>query len=543
MTDFINSAFLRDSSLTKEQSWWKGAIIYQIYPRSFQDSNSDGIGDLAGITQRLPYLNSIHVDALWLSPFFKSPMDDFGYDVSNYCAVDPIFGTLDDFDAMVSAARTHALKIIIDLVFSHTSIKHEWFEKSRSRIDGYEDFYVWADPLIDGSPPNNWLAHFGGAAWSWDSKRGQYYLHNFLPSMPDLNLHNQKVQDALLDVMRFWLDRGVSGFRLDVVDYYAHDPALTNNPPLATGRQPKRIEPYMMQEHRYNRNHENIMPFIKRMRHLCDTYTNSDIMMVAEISEAGGVEASVYYTNSEDKLHTSYNFELLSDEFSPSHVKETITKYSEAAPNGWPSWSFSNHDAVRVATRWALKKHQDKPDARFIKMINALLLCLRGTIYIYQGQELGFEQVDVAFEDMKDPYGIFQYPENKGRDGCRTPMIWDSEEPYGGFSDVKPWLPIGKENLHLSVASQEPKDQSIINDFRQLTALRKESDLMNLGDISFIHNCSDLLAFVRTYGTHKKICIFNFSENDFLMPSSIINYIGKASPDKISGYGYYLIDL
>lgn len=542
MTDNSNSVFSPDHSL-QEEPWWKGAIIYQIYPRSFQDSNSDGIGDLNGITKRLPYLKSLNIDALWLSPFFTSPMADFGYDVADYCAVDRIFGTLDDFDNMVVSAKNNDLKIIIDLVFSHTSIAHEWFEKSRARVVGYEDFYVWADPQNDGSPPNNWLAHFGGTAWSWDSKRGQYYLHNFLHSMPDLNLHNEKVQEALLDVMRFWLDRGVAGFRLDVVDYYAHDPSLKNNPPLPKDKRPKRIEPYMMQEHRYNRNHENIIPFIKKMRQLCDNHNDSDIMMVAEISEAGGVEASIYYTDTSEKLHTSYNFDLLSDDFSPQHIQQVITKYSEAAPDGWPSWSFSNHDAVRVATRWALQKHQEKPDPLFIKMINALLLSLKGTVYIYQGQELGFEQVDVAFEDMKDPYGIFQYPENKGRDGCRTPMIWADKRAYGGFSDVKPWLPIGLENIPLAVSKQDEIERSILNHFKGLSDERQKSPALRLGDIDFIHACDDILAFVRKYNDKEIMCIFNFSEKDVLLPQEIINYLEQNPPAKISRHGYYHIDI
>lgn len=515
-----NTFSLSDSQplLTAEHPWWKGALIYQIYPRSFQDSNGDGIGDIRGIINRLDYLHDLGVDGLWISPFYPSPMDDFGYDVSEFCAVDPMFGTVADVEELVREAEKRNIAILMDLVFSHTSNQHSWFQESRrNKTNAKADYYVWADPQPDGTPPTNWLAHFGGPAWDWDSKRGQYYLHNFLKSMPDLNVHHPDVQNELLDVMRFWLDKGVRGFRLDVVDYYFHDPSFQNNPPLPKGKTPKRFEPYLMQEHLYNRNHPAVYPFLERMRGLCDEY--GDVMMVAEISEAGGVEHSAAYTAGGKRMHTSYNFDFLSQYFSPQHFKDTIETFKRLSPDGWPSWSFSNHDAPRVASRWG----GDAPSDDFKKMINALLLSLEGTLYIYQGQELGLEQDEIAFEDMKDPYGIFQYPENKGRDGCRTPFVWESTKDNAGFTDTKPWLPMGAENKARAADTQQNDEESVLSHVKDFIALRQNDNVLKWGACDFVHVDEALLVFDRSFESVTYRCVFNFSSQQQVVGEHLHN--------------------
>lgn len=495
--------------MQKHQEWWRGNVIYHVYPRSFQDSNNDGIGDLAGLSQRLDYIKSLGVSGLWISPFFKSPMHDFGYDVADYKLVDPIFGTNEDFRKLVDRAHSMGLKIIIDLVLSHTSTDHPWFIESRSSQDNpKKDWFIWSDPKQDGTPPNNWLSHFGGSSWEWDAHRGQYYMHNWLKTQADLNLHNKEVQGELLDIVKFWLDFGVDGFRLDVVDYFFHDPKLRDNPPQETSKV-KRLEPYFMQQHIYDRDRPEAMPFLQKLRQLTDQYP--DIMMVAEISEAGGIEASARYTKGRDLLHTSYSFALLSEPFSPNHVRESVESYLTQAPEGWPSWSFSNHDAVRVATRWG----GDHPDGRLIRMINDLLLCLPGTLYVYQGQELGFENTDVPFEKMRDPYSISQYPRGKGRDGCRTPMVWEEKAEGAGFTDnAEPWLPIDTKHRKRAVLVQEQDKMSILNHFRTALKRRNDNNALCLGGIVFLQSDAQILAFDRIATEQSYRCIFNFSATE-----------------------------
>ena len=405
--------------LAKDQDWWRGAVIYQIYPRSFQDDTGDGIGDLRGITRRLPYIASLGVDAIWISPFFTSPMKDFGYDVSDYCDVDPMFGTLADFDALVHAAHVHGLKVMIDLVLSHSSDQHPWFGESRAdRYNDKANWYVWADAKPDGTPPNNWLSIFGGSAWSWDARRCQYYLHNFLVSQPDLNFHEPKVQDALLDVARFWLERGVDGFRLDTINFYTHDAQLRDNPPLPVEARNASIapavNPYNHQEHLYDKNRPETLEFLRKLRALMDPYGAA---AVGEVGDAQrGLEIMGEYTAGDDLVQMCYAFELLSGEQpDAAHVAEVMDHVARVASDGWACWAYSNHDVVRHATRWNLTE-----DAQ--RLFATLLMCLRGSACIYQGEELGLTEASVAFDDLQDPYGIEFWPEFKGRDGCRTPM-------------------------------------------------------------------------------------------------------------------------
>ena len=320
--------------------WWRGAVIYQIYPRSFSDSDGDGIGDLAGITAHLDHVAALGVDGIWLSPFFKSPMRDFGYDISDYRAVDPVFGTLDDFDALLARAHALGLKLIIDQVYSHTSDDHDWFRASRGcRTGPHADWYVWADAKADGSPPSNWQSVFGGPAWTWDARRGQYYLHNFLSSQPDLNVHNPDVQEALLGVARFWLDRGVDGFRLDAINFAMHDPALTDNPPLPAGIG-KRTRPFDFQQHLHNQSHPDIVQFVERLRGVIDSY-GGDRFTVAEVGGAHAEREMKLLTSGDKRLHSAYGFNFLyADTLTAALVRETIAGWPGAAGEGWPSWAF-----------------------------------------------------------------------------------------------------------------------------------------------------------------------------------------------------------
>ncbi len=335
--------------MASQSEWWRGAVIYQVYPRSFQDTNGDGIGDLKGVTQRLPHIASLGVDAIWLSPFFTSPQADMGYDVSDYCDVDPMFGTLADFDAMMAEAHRLGLKVIIDQVISHTADKHPWFVESRtSRNNDKADWYVWADPKKDGTAPNNWLSIFGGPAWEWDGVRKQYYMHNFLTSQPDLNFHNPKVQDALLETVRFWLERGVDGFRLDTVNFYFHDEELRDNPALtpdpdATGLDAPDVNPYGMQNHLYDKTQPENIGFLQRFRSLLDEY--GDRTSVGEVGDgARSLKTVAAYTSGGDKLHMCYTFDLLGPDFTASHIRKCVTAFQAAVTDGWVCWAFSNHD-------------------------------------------------------------------------------------------------------------------------------------------------------------------------------------------------------
>lgn len=371
------------SAATTKTPWWRGAVIYQIYPRSFQDSNGDGIGDLNGVTRRLEHIASLGVDAIWLSPFFASPMKDFGYDVSDYRAVDPIFGTMADFDHLLERAHALGLKVVIDQVYAHTSDQHAWFQESRSgRKNSKSDWYVWADPKPDGTPPNNWLSVFYGPCWTWDGRRGQYYLHNFLPSQPNLNVHNPKVQRALFDTARFWLERGVDGFRLDAINFAMHDPSLANNPAVKKlAVQPQR--PFDFQHHLHNQSQPQLIPFIEALTKVVRSF-GSDRFTVAEVGGEQAAKEMRLFTAGSARFCTSYGFDFLSaGKLTPALVLDTVASWKEG--EGWPSWAFSNHDAPRVVSRWGSSRGQDG----WAKLFLALLMGLRGNVFLYQGEELG----------------------------------------------------------------------------------------------------------------------------------------------------------
>jgi len=481
--------------------WWRGAVLYQIYPRSFMDSDGDGVGDLKGIAAKLDYVKSLGVDGVWLSPFFKSPMRDFGYDVADYRSVDPMFGSLEDFDALLNAAHDRKLKVIIDQVWSHTSSDHAWFEQSRQdRVNEKADWYVWADPKPDGSPPNNWQAWFGGPAWSWSAARRQYYLHNFLPTQPDLNFRNPDVEAAILDVAKFWLDRGVDGFRLDVVNYYVHDAQLRDNPPSGN---PEPALPRNMQLHQYNSNQPEAMEFVGKLRAVMDGYGGR--ITVGELAP-GSHDLMVEYTKGRNRLHTAYAFDFLSQWPGAARMALILSQWGEGPEDGWPAWAFSNHDVIRVATRWgdALGIAREQAAPMFI----ALLLSLRGTIFLYQGEELGLPEADVPFARLRDPWGIAGWPATKGRDGCRTPMPWTSGE-HAGFSTREPWLPVDPRHLALSVESQELKE-SVLRATRALVYLRKTNPALSSGSFRIVKTADQQITFERALSGERIRCVFNF---------------------------------
>ena len=487
-------------------TWWRGACIYQVYPRSFYDSNDDGIGDLQGIIEKLEYIADLGVDGLWISPFFTSPMVDFGYDVANYIEVDPIFGTLDDFKALVDKAHALDLKVIIDQVYSHSSNKHKWFEQSRlNNVNEKADWYVWADPKPDGMPPNNWQSIFGGSSWSWDNQRKQYYLHNFLPEQPDLNLHNLDVQEALLSIATFWLDLGVDGFRLDAINYGMHQLALTDNP-VNKIEDPAMYRPYHMQHHIYNLSQPKLTEFLIKLKSIFEAF--GTIFTVAEVGGVNPVPTMKEYTKGEDRLSSAYSFEFLSaNRINKQQIIDSLANWSNDHDNGWPSWAFSNHDAARVVSRWPI--NVDVPTRA--KLYLSVLLALRGNIFIYQGEELGLVQSDVPFEKLQDPEAITNWPDNLGRDGSRTPMPWNDTLSNLGFSNSEPWLPVEKTHTSQSINIQIKDPDSPLNFSKILLKLRKSSLALRVGDIHVIEVHTDLLVFLRKHEGEIMLCIFNLT--------------------------------
>lgn len=490
-----------------DHPWWHGAAIYQIYPRSFADSNGDGIGDLPGITAHLDYVASLGVDAIWLSPFFKSPMWDFGYDVADYRDVDPIFGTLADFDALVERAHALGLKVVIDQVWAHTSHEHAWFQESRSSRDNPKaDWYVWHDPKPDGSPPTNWQSVFGGPAWTWDGRRCQYYMHNFLKEQPQIHGHNAEVQDELLAITRFWLDRGVDGFRIDAINFVMHDPLLRDNPPASDDGTP-RTRPFDYQQRLYNQSHADVPAFLERVRAVFDEYDGR--FTVAEVGGEEGVRDMKLYTSGSKRLHSAYGFDFLyAPALTADIVRAAIAQWPAEEGLGWPSWAFENHDAPRAISRWAPAQHAD----RFLRTKVLLLACLRGNIFLYYGEELGLPQVDIPFEDLKDPEAIANWPRTLSRDGARTPMPWSDEGPYLGFGTAKPWLPVGEAHRALSVSRQADDPASLLAWTKRVLAFRAVHPALRHGDLLLAPPAGDLLVFDRLEDGERLRCAFNLGD-------------------------------
>ena len=492
-----------------QHDWWRSAVIYQIYPRSFQDSNGDGVGDLPGIVARMDYIAALGVDAIWVSPFFTSPMADFGYDIADFRDVDPLFGTLADFDALLAAAHARGIRVMIDQVLSHTSIEHPWFAESRrSRDNPKADWYVWADARPDGTPPNNWLSIFGGVAWTWDPRRRQYYLHNFLSSQPQLNFHNAEVRAAQLDNLRFWLQRGVDGFRLDSINFPYHDAQLRDNPAkpeeLRIGRGFSPDNPYAFQYHTYNNTRPENVLLLEDVRRLFDLYPGS--VTLGEISSDDSLATIAEYV-SPTRLHMAYSFELLTDDFSAAHIRGTVETLQARMPDGWPCWAVSNHDVRRAVTRWG----GDDASPAFAKQMVALVASLRGSVCLYQGEELGLPEADVPFEALQDPYGKAFWPNFKGRDGCRTPMPWDDSRDVGFGSDT-PWLPVPDAHRIRNVSKQEADPDSPLQAARAFLHWRRQQPALLHGGIRFLDAPEPVLAFVRTHAEQSLLVVFNLSD-------------------------------
>ncbi|MBX3594583.1 alpha-glucosidase [Sphingomonas sp.] len=524
-----------------QHDWWRGAVIYQIYPRSFADSNGDGIGDLPGITAHLDHVAALGADAIWLSPFFTSPMRDFGYDISDYCDVDPIFGTLADFDALIARAHALGLRVIIDQVYSHTSDQHPWFRESRSdRTNPRADWYVWADAKADGSPPSNWQSVFGGPAWTWDARRGQYYLHNFLTEQPDLNLHNPQVQDAALAAAKFWLDRGVDGFRVDAINFAMHDPLLRDNPPATDGG--PRTRPFDFQQHLYNQSHPDIVRFLERHRALTDGYGGR-----FTVAEVGGPtpEAEMHaFTRGDTRLNSAYGFDFLyADRLTPALVRKAVETWPDTPGTGWPSWAFENHDAPRAISRWIDPQHRDA----FAAMKMLLLMSLRGNAILYQGEELGLTQVEIPFERLQDPEAIANWPLTLSRDGVRTPMPWQADAPALGFSTGDPWLPLGADHAALAIDRQAGDPGSLLNLTRDLVALRAANPALRAGAMHVEHATDALLVFTRSGDGQSLLCAFNLGAGPLdwrpAQPDRyrVLRAVGGADQDGLPAYSGLLL--
>jgi alpha-glucosidase len=493
---------------TQDAPWWRGAVIYQIYPRSFRDTNGDGIGDLAGIVEGLDYIASLGVDGIWISPFFTSPMKDFGYDVADYCGIDPSFGTFADFDAIIAKAHRLGLKVIIDQVYSHTSDEHAWFAESRSaRTNPKADWYVWADPKPDGSPPSNWQSVFGGSAWQWDGPRKQYYLHNFLVSQPDLNVHNPAVQDALLEVTRFWLARGVDGFRLDALNFTMHDPALRDNPPSGLPLE-QVTRPFDMQVKRFNQSHTDIPRFLERIRGVIDEFPAR--FTVAEVGGPEPLGEMKAFTHGGKRLDSAYNFDFLyAPHLTADLVRGSLLQWDGSAGEGWPSWAFSNHDAPRAITRWAGAHDR----SRVARLNLLLLLSLRGNPIIYQGEELGLPQGHVAFEDLQDPEAIANWPHTLGRDGARTPLPWAQAAPQAGFSSAnRTWLKLDAAHVDHAIDRQLPDPASLVSYTRRLLTARRGARALIEGASEVLGTPPQIVAFIREAAGERVLCAFNLGD-------------------------------
>jgi alpha-glucosidase len=483
--------------------WWQTGVVYQIYPRSFMDSNGDGVGDLQGVIDRLPYLESLGIDALWLSPIYPSPMADFGYDVSNYTDIHPLFGSIDDFDRLLEKAHRRGLKVMLDLVPNHTSNEHPWFLESRaSRDNPKRDWFIWLDPGPDGGPPNNWLSHFGGPAWTLDEATGQYYLHSFLREQPDLNYRNPDVLEAMLDAMRFWLDKGVDGFRVDVIWLMAKDADFRDEPPNPDYRPGQRS--YASLLHVHTQDIPEVHDIIRAMRQVLDQY--DERMMVGEIYLPYD-RLMTYYGPDLDEVHLPFNFQLILSQWSGSIVRALVEEYERGLPpGGWPNWVLGNHDKSRIATRIG------RAQARVATM---LLLTLRGTPTCYYGDEIGMVDVDVPPHKMQDPAGLNE-PDVPGasRDPQRTPMQWDGG-PNAGFCppDVEPWLPLAPDYREYNVVAADHDPHSMLTLFRRLTALRRMTPAFTLGSYRGIDvGQGDVFAYERAQDGDRYLVLLNFSD-------------------------------
>src|SRR3984885_1929790 len=469
---------------TSVESWWRNGVFYQVYPRSFQDSNGDGVGDLTGIVDRLPYLQALGVDAIWLSPIFPSPMADFGYDIADYIGIDPLFGTMQDFDVLTEAVHASGLKIILDLVPNHTSERHPWFMESRSSRDNPKrDWYIWHEPGADGGPPNNWLSEFGGSAWQYDTATRQYYYHAFLAQQPDLNWRNPAVRQAIHDVMRFWLRKGVDGFRVDVIWDLIKDADFCDNPPNPAFREGPPPHERILPVH--STDQPEVHDVIAEMRRVTEEFDSR--VLIGEIY-LPPERLVAYYGNDLGGAQLPFNFALLSAPWNARAIEKIIHDYEAVLPPGaWPNWVLGNHDRPRVASRVG------HDQARVAAM---LLLTLRGTPTLYYGDEIGMRQVAIALDQVRDPFEKNVPDIGVGRDGCRTPMQWDATR-YAGFSTSASWLPVADDSVRENVVNLAADARSILSFYKALIGLRRRLPLLQSGDYVPVGAEGDLLLYRR----------------------------------------------
>jgi len=482
--------------------WWHDAVIYQVYPRSFQDSDADGVGDLPGIARRLDYLTWLGVDAIWLSPIYPSPLVDFGYDVADYTAVDPVYGTLGDLDRLIAETHARGLRLILDLVPSHTSDQHPWFQASRSsRDDPKRDWYLWRDPAPDGGPPNNWLSHFGGSAWELDPRSGQYYLHSFVPEQPDLNWRNPEVLDAMAGVMRFWLDRGIDGFRVDVIHNLLKDEAFRDDPPNPDFVAGPGVNPYHALLHRHSTDQPGVHGLLRWFRRVIDAYPGR--VLIGEVEYGSSEERLARFYGQGEELHLPLNFSLMTLPWRSPVIAEHLARYDAALPAGaCPTFVIGNHDRARVATRIG------PAQARVAAM---LLLTSRNAPFVYYGDELGMRNVDLAPEHQRDPWGL-RVP-GHGRDPVRTPMRWDASD-HAGFTTGEPWLPVGDDAGTENVARLREDERSILTLYRRLLALRRGDAAFTRGRQRVLPAAGDVVGYLRGDGKRRVWVALNLGSRE-----------------------------
>jgi len=488
--------------MAKDFLWWRDGVVYQIYPRSFKDTTGSGIGDLNGIREKLGYLSDLGIDAIWLSPINPSPDVDFGYDVSDYRDVDPKFGTMQDFDDLVQEAGKLGIRIILDLVLNHSSDQHPWFlESKKSRDNPFRDYYIWHDPASKGGPPNNWRAVFGGRGWEWDETTGQYYYHMFYKEQPDVNWRNPKVRAEMLDVFRFWLDRGVKGFRLDVFNVYFKDDRFRSNPTKLLGRRP-----FDKQIHKYDFNRPELMGVLRDIRETLDRY--DEAYAIGETFLCSPKESAAYC--GDGLLPACFNFEILEARRDPRVLQRKMIEWEDAlGTDKWPVHVLNNHDNRRYATRFG----RGEDDAR-MKMAAAMLLTLRGTPFLYYGEEIGMRDIRVRRKDILDPIGKRYWPVFKGRDGCRAPMQWKNAR-NAGFSGNDPWLPVHPNYPSRNVQALAGDPESLLNTYKKMLALRKKYQPLIGGDLTFLESGnSNVMAYLRAWEDERMIVALNFSGSE-----------------------------
>jgi alpha-glucosidase len=488
--------------------WWRGAVVYQVYVRSFCDSNGDGQGDLPGVLSKLDYIAGLGVDAIWLSPIHPSPNRDWGYDVADYDGVHPDYGSLADFDHLLQEAHARGLKVLLDEVLCHTSDEHPWFVDSQGFANGKADWYVWADPHKDGTVPNNWLSAFAGPAWAYKPARRQYYHHKFLRQQPKLNWRDGDARAAALKVLDLWLARGADGFRLDVANAYLHDAGLRDNPPVPEDARTAYNWSHApnLQEHWFDSNLEENVTALDAIRRTVDAHKNRFVF--GEFSEEA--ERSGCYLGPDQGLHSGYSFPmLLLRRLKPQFFRDHFAMLARHTAH-WPCVSFSNHDVTRTVTRFG----GSETTPALARMMLALLFSLKGTALLYQGEELGLPEADLCRDQLRDPVGDLYYPESKGRDGCRTPMPWNGTAANFGFTGGTPWLPVSPSHRGLAVTAQDGQVDSTLNYARAFLKRRKESAALRLGEIAFTDAPEAVLAFTRAEGGETLLCLFNMGTED-----------------------------